>query len=75
MRKLLGTAQHVVDEGAVDVGAAHADYIEEQFVVGHKIPVIRQLIVDDLVVAAIAEHHESPRHRHGFSSCATSHIL
>jgi hypothetical protein len=38
--RLFGAAQHVVDEGTVDVGATDADGIEEVIVIRHKVPVV-----------------------------------
>jgi hypothetical protein len=34
----LGTTQHVVDEGTVDIGATETDGIEEDIVIRHKVP-------------------------------------
>jgi hypothetical protein len=60
MERLLRTAEHVVDKGAVDVGATHADRIEERFVVGDEVFVVGQLFNhDDLLMAAVAEHHQT----------------
>lgn len=65
---LFRTPEHIVDEGAIDIGAAEADGLEEEFVIGDKIAVVHQFVGQDVFMAGVAEHHQSPRDRHGFSS-------
>lgn len=72
-QQLFPTAGHVVDEGAIDVGAADADRIEERFEVGDKVFLIRKLFTDNLGVTGFAQHHQSSRHSNRFSAGTPSH--
>ena len=53
----LSAAGHVVNEGAIDVGAADTDGIEERVCICHKILLVGELIRNDLGIANVAEHH------------------
>ena len=64
---------HVVDERAIDVRTSEADSIEEDIGIRDKVLLIGQFIGDDLRVAGLAEHHQSPRYADGFSSCTSGH--
>lgn len=70
---LLAAARHVVDEGAIDVGAADADRIEERFEVGDEVFLIRKLFTDDLGITGLTQHHQAPRHSDRFSAGTPSH--
>ncbi len=54
----LGTAKHVVNERAIDVGAPEADGIKEDIVIRHKVSRVREFILHDLVIAGFTEHHQ-----------------
>ena len=54
----LRTAQHVIDQRTIDVGATHTNGVEQCFVVRDKVPSVRQLVVVHLVVTGLAQHHE-----------------
>ena len=56
---LFSAAGHVVDEGAIDVGAAATDRIEESLRVRHKVLRVGQFLRYDLGVADLAEHHQA----------------
>lgn len=73
-RKLFAAAGHVVDEGAVDVGAPATDRIEERICVRHKVLLVGQFLRYNLGIADFAEHHQAARHSYGFSSCTRSHV-
>ena len=60
--KLLGAAQHVIDQRAIDVGAAEADGIEQGCVVRNKVPGVGELVSVHLVVTGLTQHHEPARH-------------
>jgi len=55
----LPTPGHVVDEGAINVGAADADRIEKRFEVGDEILLIRKLFTHNLGITGLAEHHQA----------------
>jgi hypothetical protein len=69
----LAAAGHVVDEGAIDVGAAEADRIEERFEVGDEILLIRKLFTHNLGITGLAEHHQASRNSYCFSPGTPSH--
>ena len=69
----LPAAGHVVDEGAVDIGATATDGIEQRVRICDKILFIGELVRNDLGVTDVAEHHQATRHADRFSSCACSH--
>ena len=54
---LFPTPCHVVDEGAVDIGASATDGIEQRVRICDKILFIRELIRNHLGVTDVAEHH------------------
>lgn len=56
-RSLFPAAGHVVDQGAIDVGAADADGIEERVCICYKILLVRELVRNDLSITDVAEHH------------------
>ena len=58
-KRLFAAPGHVVDEGAVDVGAAHADQVKEFLVIGDKVLCIHEVFVDDQGMAGVAEHHQA----------------
>jgi len=70
---LLPTPRHVVDEGAIDVGATATDRIEERVGVCDKILLVGELVRDDLGIADVAEHHQAARYADSFSSCTCTH--
>ncbi len=70
---LLSAAGHVVDEGAIDVGAADADRIKERFKVSHEILLIRKLFTHNLGITGLAEHHQASRNPYRFSPYASGH--
>ncbi len=70
---LLATAGHVVDEGAVDVGTADADCIEECFGIGDEVLRIRKLFIQDLGVTGFAQHHQASRDPDRFSPSTSCH--
>lgn len=72
-QQLFAAAGHVVDEGAIDVGAADADRIEERFEVGDKVFLIRKLFTDNLGITGLAQHHQPSRDRDRFSASTPSH--
>ena len=69
----LPTPSHVVDEGAIDIGAAATDGVEERVRVCDKILFVRELVGNDLRIADVAEHHQAARHPNSFSSSACRH--
>ncbi len=69
----LAAAGHVVDEGAIDIGASATNGIEEGVCVCDKILFVREFICYDLGIADVAEHHQPTRHSDSFSSCTCSH--
>lgn len=58
-RQLLPAPRHVVDQGAVDVGTAHADEVKEFIVVGDEVFCIHEFFVHDQGMAGVAEHHQA----------------
>ncbi len=58
-KQLLSTPSHVVDERAVDVGAAHADQVKEFIVVGDEVFGIHEFFVHDQGMAGVAKHHQA----------------
>lgn len=69
----LSTAGHVVDEGAVDVGAAGTDPIQQRFKVSHEVLSVRKFFVDDVSITGVAQHHQASRNPYRFSACAPGH--
>lgn len=69
----LSAAGHVVDEGAIDVGAAGADPIQQGFEVGHEVLPVGKFFIDDLSITGIAQHHQASRNPYGFSPHAPGH--
>ncbi len=57
--QLFPTARHVVDQGAVDIGTAHADQVKEFIVVGDEVFCIHEFFVHDQGMAGVAEHHQA----------------
>lgn len=72
-RTSLPAAGHVVDEGAIDVGAADTDGIEECVRICHKILLVGELVRNDLGIANVAEHHQATRYSDSFSSRTCRH--
>jgi hypothetical protein len=72
---LLGTPQHIIDERSINVRTSWTNRIKERFIVLDEILVVRELLGHDLVIAAIAEHHEPPHDGHGLPACAASHLV
>ena len=70
---LFAAAGHVVDERAIDVGAADADRIEKRFEVGDEILLIRKLFTHNLGITGLAEHHQASRNSYCFSPGTPSH--
>ena len=70
---LLSTAGHVVDERAIDVGAADTDRIKERFKVSDEILFIRKRFTHNLGITGLAEHHQASRNPHRFSPYASGH--
>jgi hypothetical protein len=56
---LFPTPGHVIDEGAVDIGASATDGIEKRVRVCDKILFVGQLVRDDLGVTDLAKHHQA----------------
>lgn len=56
---LFPTPRHIIDEGAVDIGASATDGIEERVRVCNEILFVGQLVRDDLGVTDVAEHHQA----------------
>jgi hypothetical protein len=71
---LFPAAGHVVDEGAIDVGAADADCIEECFGIGDEVLRIRKLFIHDLGITGLAQHHQASRHPNRFPPSTSSHV-
>lgn len=72
-RNLLAAAGHVVDEGAIDVGAAGTDPIQQSIEVGYEVLPVRKFFVDDLSITGIAQHHQASRNPYRFSPRASGH--
>lgn len=70
---LFPAAGHVVDEGAVDIGAADADRIEERFEIGDEVFLVRKFFIHDLGVTGLAQHHQASRDPDRFSPSTSSH--
>lgn len=56
---LFPAAGHVVDKGAIDVGATHADQVKEFIVIGDEVFGIHEVFIHDQGMASIAEHHQT----------------
>lgn len=70
---LLAASGHVVDEGAVDVGAADADCIEECFGIRDEVFLVRKIFIHDLGITGLAQHHQPSRNSYCFSPSTSSH--
>lgn len=73
-RNLFSAARHVVDEGAVDVCAARANSIQQCFEIGHEVLCVRKLVIDDMGITGLTQHHQASRNPDGFSSRAPGHV-
>ena len=70
---LFPTPCHIVDEGAVDIGASATDGIEQRVRVCDKILFIRELVRNDLDVADVTNHYQPARYADCFSTCTCRH--
>ncbi len=73
-KRLLATARHVVDEGAIDVGTAQTDQIKEVVVVCDEVFLVGKFFVHHQGMTGFAQHHQAPRDPHCFSSGAPRHL-
>lgn len=71
---LFAATGHIINERTVNVGASHADRIEEGICIRHKVFLVGEFVRDDLGIAGIAQHHQSARYAYGLSPCTCGHV-
>lgn len=70
---LLRTAQHVINEGPVNIFTTRAYKVEQGIVVLNVVPVVNQAFINHFPVTGLTQHHEPAHNRDGFAPLTCRH--